>query len=185
MSDDDQPLATFRAFAGLHLHLASRAKERFEDAFYKREFGLKLAECRIIGITASYGTASFRQICEDGDFEKSYASRLINTLHTQGLVDKSWSQVDQRSVSLSLTGRGRAMHRALHAAAAEIDQRWLSAIDEKDRPTLIRNLELLTTSARHLEATLRGSTAAPQPDTAAGDRARAPTEAVASDNERR
>lgn len=169
MSEDDQPLASFRSFAGLHLHLAARVKERFEDAFYKREFGLKLAECRIIGITASYGTASFRQICEDGDFEKSYASRLINTLHTQGLVDKTWSQIDQRSVSLSLTSRGRAMHRALHAAAAVIDERWLSAIDPKDRPSLIRNLELLTTSARNLEERMRETPAAAEPAPAASD----------------
>jgi DNA-binding MarR family transcriptional regulator len=150
--EEDRPLSTFRSFATLHLHFAARALERYTEAYYRREFGLKLAECRVIGITASYGIATFRQICDDGDFEKSYASRLINTLATQGLVDKKWSQVDQRSVSVTLTRAGRAMHRRLHAAAGEIDARWTSVIPEAERAILLRNLDALTASARNLSA---------------------------------
>ena len=161
MVDQEPPLASFRSFVTLHLHLAARAMERFAEVYYKREFGMKLAECRVIGITASYGTASFRQICDDGAFEKSYASRLINTLHIQGLIDKTWSEVDQRTVYLSLTAAGRALHRRLHAAAAEINRQWLSAIPESERESMRRNLELLTASARNLDEQLREPGAPP------------------------
>jgi DNA-binding MarR family transcriptional regulator len=150
--EEDRPLSTFRSFATLHLHFAARALERYTEAYYRREFGLKLAECRVIGITASYGIATFRQICDDGDFEKSYASRLINTLATQGLVDKKWSEIDQRSVFVTLTRAGRAMHRRLHVAAGEIDARWTSVIPEAERAIVLRNLDALTASARNLAA---------------------------------
>jgi DNA-binding MarR family transcriptional regulator len=148
-------LQTFRTLASFRLHVLARLSERFYEQYYKREFGLPLLECRLIGITGGFGQVSFKRACEEANLDKSHASRLVNHLIKRGLVQKVSNPSDQRSVMLSLTRAGRDTHRALHAAADELCARWLSVLSVEQRRTfetclvvLIEQIRLMTEEER-------------------------------------
>lgn len=126
-------LQTFRTLASFRLHVLARLSERFYEQYYRREYGLPLLECRIIGITGGFGQVSFKRACEEANLDKSHASRLVNHLIRRGLLAKVSNPADQRSVMLSLTRAGRETHRALHASADELCARWLSVLSAEQR----------------------------------------------------
>jgi DNA-binding MarR family transcriptional regulator len=111
----------------------ARVSERFFEQYYQREFGLSLLECRMIGITGDFGQLSFKRLCETANLDKSHASRLIDRLIKRRLLHKISHPSDQRSVMLGLTPSGRQCHRALHARARALADRWLSALTRDAR----------------------------------------------------
>ncbi len=120
------------------LHVLARVSERFFEQYYQREFGLSLLECRMIGITGDFGQLSFKRLCETANLDKSHASRLIDKLIARKLLHKVIHPSDQRSVMLGLTSTGRQCHRALHASARSLADRWLSALS-RDARKVFRN----------------------------------------------
>ena len=128
--------------------MLARLSERFYEQFYRREFGLPLLECRIIGITGGFGQVSFKRACEEANLDKSHASRLVAHLIKRGLVQKVSNPSDQRSVMLSLTRRGRDTHRALHTAADDLCSRWLSVLSAEQRRTFETCLVILIEQIR-------------------------------------
>jgi DNA-binding MarR family transcriptional regulator len=149
-------LQTFRTLATFRLHVLARLSERFSEQYYRREFGLPLLECRIIGITGGFGQVSFKRACEEANLDKSHASRLVNHLIKRGLVQKVSNPSDQRSVMLSLTRAGRETHRALHAAADELCGRWLSVLSADQRRTFETCLVILIEQIRVMSEEERG-----------------------------
>ncbi len=149
-------LQTFRTLASFRLHVLARLSERFYEQYYRREFGLPLLECRLIGITGGFGQVSFKRACEEANLDKSHASRLVNHLIKRGLVQKVSNPSDQRSVMLSLTRAGRDTHRALHAAADELCTRWLSVLSAEQRRTFETSLVVLIEQVRVMTEEERG-----------------------------
>ena len=80
------------------LHMAARFSEGISEQYYRKHLGLSLPECRVIGITASYGSASFKQVAADADLEKSYASRVVSSLVDRDIIVKLANPGDSRSV---------------------------------------------------------------------------------------
>ncbi len=126
-------LKSFRTLPSFRLHVLADLYGRFADAHYRRDFGLKLIECRVFGIVGGFGEVSFKRLCQEGDIEKSYASRIVNGLCEGGYIEKAENTADQRSIMLSLTKRGREMHHALHADTVALNERWLSVLSEEQR----------------------------------------------------
>jgi DNA-binding MarR family transcriptional regulator len=149
-------LQTFRTLASFRLHVLARLSERFYEQYYRREFGLPLLECRLIGITGGFGQVSFKRACEEANLDKSHASRLVNHLIKRGLVQKVSNPSDQRSVMLSLTRAGRDTHRALHSAADELCSRWLSVLSVDQRRTFETCLVVLIEQIRMMTEEERG-----------------------------
>jgi len=150
-------LQTFRTLASFRLHVLARLSERFYEQYYRREFGLPLLECRIIGITGGFGQVSFKRACEEANLDKSHASRLVNHLIKRGLVQKVSNPADQRSVMLSLTRAGRETHRALHEAADDLCGRWLAVLSAEQRRTFETCLVILIEQIRMMTEAQRGS----------------------------
>ncbi len=126
-------LKTFRTLASFRLHVLARVSERFYEQFYQREFGLSLLECRLIGITGGFGQVSFKRVCEEGNLDKSHASRLVNRLIKRRLLQKVNNPSDQRSVMLTLSSAGRECHGELHACASGLANEWLSVLSAQAR----------------------------------------------------
>lgn len=148
LEEADGELKSFRTLPTFRLHLLARLSERFHETFYRRHFGLKLLEGRVIGVTGGFGQVSFKRLCEEIDLEKGYASRLINRLQARGLIEKIGNPADQRSVMLSLTRAGRQMHRALHDAAEMLSDRLLSVLSAEQRKGFQACLVLLIEQIR-------------------------------------
>jgi DNA-binding MarR family transcriptional regulator len=155
-------LKSFRTLASFRLHVLARLSERMHEQHYKRMFGLNLRECRIIGITGGHGEPSFRRIYEESNLDRAQVSRLINRLVGRGLLRKKNDPADQRSVKVTLTERGRTVHRALHAAATELNEEWLAPLSAADSAKFLSLLDMLTDRVRDVTDSRQAATTKPR-----------------------
>ncbi|MXO66840.1 MarR family transcriptional regulator [Altericroceibacterium endophyticum] len=157
MSDDTQQgesqrLKSFRNFMTFKLHMLGGHSERFSERYYRDLFGLSLTECRIIGITGSLDLVTFKNVCAMAHLEKSYASRIMNRLVESDLIKKQENPQDQRSVLVSLTEKGRALHSELHAASAALNVSMMSVLSPEQKETFVTCLTLLHDHLNEMEA---------------------------------
>jgi DNA-binding MarR family transcriptional regulator len=117
----DQP-PSFRNLMTFRLHRVARISERISEQHYRKHLGLTLPECRVIGITASYGSVSFKRVAAAAYLEKSYASRVVSALVERDLLEKQANPSDSRSVLLQLTAKGRAVHEQTYALALRLNE---------------------------------------------------------------
>jgi DNA-binding MarR family transcriptional regulator len=147
-STGEVDLESFRTLPSFRLHVLARLSERMHEQHYKRRFGLNLRECRVIGITGGHGDPSFRRICQESNLDKAHVSRLINRLIERKLLSKENDPSDQRTVRVTLTERGRRVHRALHAAATALNEAWLAPLSASQRTSFLAALDQLTERTR-------------------------------------
>lgn len=152
-------LPSFRSFPSYRLHLLSSLSEQHAESVYRQRHGLKLIECRVIGVTGGYGEVTLKELCRDAHLEKSFASRLINRLAARGLLEKTGSEQDQRSIRITLTEEGRRVHGATYATARELNETWVAALSPTERDLLLPLLARLTDQVRAMAA---GSLPAPE-----------------------
>lgn len=107
-----------------------------------------MRECRIIGIVGSYGEASFRRTCEDSNLGREQASQLVNRLIEEGLLARIVNVSDKRTFKVTLTVRGRAIHKELDAAATSLNKEWLSVLSRQQQEGFYNCLDLLTKRSR-------------------------------------
>lgn len=104
------------------LHRVARISERISEQYYRKHIDLSLAECRVIGITAGYGSVSFKRVATAANLEKSYASRIVSTLVDRGIVQKLANPSDSRSILLELTDKGRQVHKDMYRLAIGLNE---------------------------------------------------------------
>lgn len=86
---------------------------------YREEFGLSVAEWRVLAHLVHAGEVSVREIERRASLEKSKASRAATRLEAAGLITKSVNPGDKRLIVLALTDAGRdLMARLLPRAEA-------------------------------------------------------------------
>ena len=113
---------TFRNLMTFRLHRVARISERISEQYYRKHLDLSLPECRVIGITAGYGSVSFKRVAAAANLEKSYASRVVSALVDRGLVEKLTNPSDSRSVLLQLTAQGHEVHEQTYALALRLNE---------------------------------------------------------------
>lgn len=113
---------SFRNLMTFRLHMVARLSERISEQYYRKHMDLSLPECRVIGITAGYGSVSFKRVAADANLEKSYASRVVSALVERGIIEKQANPSDSRSVLLQLTEQGKATHEEMYALAIKLNQ---------------------------------------------------------------
>ena len=80
------------------------------------------------------------------------ASRLVDRLVSDGLVDRRASPADRRATSLALTAGGRDRMSASHAPIIDTLEELLAGFDDAELAALIRFLERLTDAAERPRA---------------------------------
>ena len=113
---------TFRSLMTFQLHRVARISERISEQYYRKHLDLSLPECRVIGITAGYGSVSFKRVAAAANLEKSYASRVVSALVDRGLIEKLTNPSDSRSVLLQLTGQGHEVHEQTYKLALRLNE---------------------------------------------------------------
>jgi len=81
-------------------------------------------------------------------FDKSWTSRVVDGLVAAGLVHKTPSPDDRRSVCISLTPEGHQRHAELNAMLNAHAERVMQRIPAEKRATVQDALELLRTALR-------------------------------------
>lgn len=143
------PMTDFDLAAFLPYQLAvaaSRTSRGFADR-YRAEFGLSIAEWRVLAHLSQSGAVSVREIHARADMEKSRVSRAAARLEAAGYVAKRDHPADGRLVELTLTPQGRALVARLVPVAVAYQDELLARLGA-DAPALRSALGRLNEESR-------------------------------------
>ncbi|HWW65658.1 MAG TPA: MarR family winged helix-turn-helix transcriptional regulator [Sphingomonadaceae bacterium] len=156
---------SFRKLMTFRLHMMARLSERISEEYYRTQFDLTLPQCRVIGITAGYGTVSFKQMAREAYLEKSYASRVVASLVERDILAKMDNPADSRSVLLVLTEHGHTIHGEMYAAAVKLNERLQEPFTKSEERDFLAFLETLEEQLHLVSRSLHDdpAPAAPQP----------------------
>ncbi len=103
---------------------------------YRDDFGISVAEWRVLVHVADAGTVSIREIQQRVHLEKSKASRAASRLEENGYLSKDINDHDRRLVALRLTPKGTDLMNQLRPVAmdfqAQLDQILAPFLDALD-----------------------------------------------------
>lgn len=108
---------------------------------------LSLLEWRTITLLNAYGPLTLKALARHAALDFGYTSRLVTRLNARGLVAKN-SGSDARSVDLSLTTAGQALHKRLWNIAMECNNHLLELLKPADRAVLLKSLDILEAASQ-------------------------------------
>jgi DNA-binding MarR family transcriptional regulator len=146
----------FNTLATFKLDTLGSIVAKHGELLYQRLFGLRIVECRILGVVAHFGPVTLRQTCIEVGIDKGQGSRLVTQLLQAGLLERRDDATDQRSFYLLLTPAGQRLHDRVAIAAAARNEAWLHGLPDEKRATFVECIELLT---RHTQQMLADETA--------------------------
>ncbi|MBN2905334.1 MAG: MarR family transcriptional regulator [Rhodobacteraceae bacterium] len=111
---------------------ASRVSREFADR-YRREFGISIAQWRVLAHLSQAGAVSVREIHACVDMDKSKVSRAAAQLQSAGHITKRENARDRRLVELSLTPSGQDLLAQLIPIAQTYHQELRARLSGTDR----------------------------------------------------
>lgn len=84
---------------------------------YRKEFGISVAEWRVLVHISDAGSVSIREIHEKVHLATSRASRAATRLENSGYISKSTNEKDRRLIVLELTPEGEVLMEKLFRIA--------------------------------------------------------------------
>jgi len=105
------------------------------SGLYREHFGVGTTEWRIMAVLAIEPDIAAKRICDVIGFDKAAVSRTLKVLEDRGLISLRPLPQNSRSVTLTLTSKGRKLHDRIIVIALERERRLLSclAADETER----------------------------------------------------
>ncbi|KPQ07423.1 MAG: transcriptional regulator [Rhodobacteraceae bacterium HLUCCA12] len=140
----DHPLREFDLHTFLPYRLvaaANRTSRAFAER-YRSEFGISIAEWRVLAHLNHAGAVSVRDIEARVDMEKSKVSRAASRLQDAGYITKHVNGGDRRLLELRLTPSGQALVARLLPVAVAYQQEMLERLGDA-APGLIKALDIL------------------------------------------
>jgi DNA-binding MarR family transcriptional regulator len=131
-------------FIPYRLSVAANAVSRRISDSYRRRFGLKIAEWRVIAILAENERMTPQDIGNKGELDKITVSRSATALMDRGLLLQQRNPEDGRSHFLQLTPDGRALYEEIAPAALRLEQELLTCFSKEERDlleSLLRRIE--------------------------------------------
>ena len=113
------------------------------STIYAREYGLSIAEWRVIANLAEHETLTARQIVEFSNMEKSMVSRAVKSLSSRELVSQHRAEGDSRAKDLALTESGMALYRSIVPRVLAWERELLSNLSAGEYRDLLHSLEKL------------------------------------------
>jgi DNA-binding MarR family transcriptional regulator len=123
-------------FLPYRLSVASNAVSTRIAGSYRKRFGLKIAEWRLIAILAETEAMTPHALGEATRMDKISVSRAAAALAERGLLEISDNPGDGRSHILSLSADGRSLYGEIAPLALEMEQQLLGALSLADRAQL-------------------------------------------------
>lgn len=118
---------------------------------YQKEFGISVAEWRVLVHIADAGSVSIREIHKKVHLVASRASRAATRLEKSGYISKCINEKDRRLVALELTAKGEALMKNLLRIALDY-QNQIEEIIEPHREGLNNALNAITDELPGLKA---------------------------------
>ena len=141
------PFSLDRSFTH-RLHTLSKITDRQTQQAYQEAAGLPLGEGRCLAAIGSFSPLSLNEVAHMANVNKGQASRAVQSLVDQGLVDKQVNAADARGVELTLTGKGQASWQHLMQVIALRNEDIVACLDDVQRAQLDALLDVLVQHAR-------------------------------------
>jgi DNA-binding MarR family transcriptional regulator len=129
-------MLTLDRFLPYRLSVASNAVSTRISQSYRKRFGLKIPEWRLIAILAEHDSMTPQEIGQAGELDKITVSRAAAALIERGFVTQRRNPGDGRSHFLSLTGDGRALHAEIAPVALAMEAELLAGFSASEREAL-------------------------------------------------
>lgn len=113
---------------------------------------ISLAEWRTLALVTNFGPLSVKSLARHAGLDFGQTSRLVSRMCDSGLIEKQRGD-DARSVILSVTASGRALHRRLWSVAMRCNDDFLKSLSAASRKGLLEALDTLSAAAK---ASLKG-----------------------------
>ena len=129
-------MLTLDRFLPYRLSVASNAVSTRISQSYRKRFGLKIPEWRLIAILAEHDSMTPQEIGQAGELDKITVSRAAAALVERGLVAQRRNPGDGRSHFLSLTSDGSALYNEIAPAALAMEAELLARFSAQERQVL-------------------------------------------------
>lgn len=123
-------------FLPYQLSVASNAVSARIAEQYRKRFGLKTTEWRIMAVLGDSGSHTQRELCRLTLMDKVPVNRACKVLEERGLAARRPNARDGRSHLLDLTAEGRAVHARIMPLAEAIETELFGVLDEGERAAL-------------------------------------------------
>jgi DNA-binding MarR family transcriptional regulator len=151
MSEDAGELAGFLPY---QLSVASNAVSALIAERYRKRFGLKIAEWRVMAVLGDEGETggamTQRGLTAATVMDKVAVNRAVKVLEQRGLIARVPNPEDGRSHLLALTGEGRSIHAEVMPLARATEAELLADLAPGDEEALRRLLGGLRARAMRL-----------------------------------
>ena len=146
-------------FLPYQLSVTSNAVSALIAERYRRRFGLKIPEWRVMAVLgdaeAAGGTMTQRALTAATVMDKVAVNRAVRVLEERGLIARVPNPGDGRSHLLALTGEGRAIHAEVMPLARATERELLAGLAPGEEAMLRRLLSGLRVRATGLAGNTR------------------------------
>ncbi len=136
MNSPRHPTKRLADFLPYQLSVASNAVSTRIAEQYRKRFGLKTTEWRIMAVLGDSGPHTQRELCRLTLMDKVPVNRACKVLEERRLATRRPNARDGRSHLLELTGEGRAVHARIMPLAEAIEAEIFGVLSEGERSAL-------------------------------------------------
>jgi DNA-binding MarR family transcriptional regulator len=122
-----------------HIHAQLQAASAGQLA----QFGVDVAVWRILAVLWQHGDLSHRELSDLTSIEVSTLSRVSKAVKRDGLIRRTRTQEDQRTVRVTLTEKGRAVTQAIIPSALQVQANIVGNLSAEDVKSLTRILHVI------------------------------------------
>jgi DNA-binding MarR family transcriptional regulator len=151
MSDaDGEGAGQLAGFLPYQLSVASNAVSALIAERYRKRFGLKIPEWRIMAVLGDAGSMTQRALTAATVMDKVAVNRAVKVLEERGLIARVPNPEDGRSHLLALTDEGRAIHSEVMPLARATERDLVAGLAPGEEEALRRLLAELRRRAMEL-----------------------------------
>jgi DNA-binding MarR family transcriptional regulator len=151
-------------FLPYQLSVATNRISRLFARRYSREFGLSIAEWRVMAVVGRFGATTASAVCERTEMDKVKVSRATSGLLAGGLLEQAPDPADGRARLLRLSLRGQEVHRAIVARARRLAGELEGGLEPGELAALQGALARLSAHARLMDEAEGGGEAPAPPE---------------------
>lgn len=137
-------------FLPYQLSVASNAVSALIAERYRKRFGLRIAEWRVMAVLGDRGSLTQRDLTEATVMDKVAVNRAVKVLEERGLVARVPNPGDGRSHLLALSAEGRGIHAEVMPLARATEADLLAGLAAEEEALLRRLLARLRATAMRL-----------------------------------
>ena len=141
VSDPQQIQLILEQFIPYRLSILTNIISSSLSETYKEKFQLSITEWRILAVLGEYPGVSADEVSTKTQMEKSSLSRAIAKLIRRKLIQREFSQIDQRRSILTLTESGLSIYNKVVPLAVEFERQLLKCFSGSEYEQFSKLLE--------------------------------------------